>query len=217
MDEMPDREAGTEGVSRRDFIKTVSVASVVAPQVGTPHGAIAATEPDTDQVPTQNIALKVNGGVQRLEVEPRWTLAFVLRERLGLTGSKVGCDRGMCGMCTVIVNGNAVYSCNTLAVLANGKEIQTIEGLSDGYDYDDLHPLQKAFVDKMAFQCAYCTSAQILTAKTLLDQTTKLTLEDVKWNQRGVLCRCGCYPKIFKAVLHAAQVAAYRDPEKVGV
>jgi xanthine dehydrogenase YagT iron-sulfur-binding subunit len=103
-----------------------------------------------------------------------------------------------------------------LAVQANGKSIRTIEGLSDGYTYDSLHPIQKSFVDTMAFQCAYCTSAQILAAVPLLGNGHKPSLEEVKWNQRGVLCRCGCYPKIFRAVLDAAKVTTFTDPERVG-
>ena len=149
----------------------------------------------------QLITLRVNGLEEEVYVEPWWSLASVLREELGLTGLKVGCDDGMCGACTVLVDGNAVKSCLLLAIKARGKDILTIEGLKG--KNGELHPLQEAFIEHFAVQCGYCTPGMILAAKALLDENPDATEEEVKKGLSGNLCRCTGYTKIIEAVLTA--------------
>jgi aerobic carbon-monoxide dehydrogenase small subunit len=144
------------------------------------------------------IQVTVNGEAHDLSVEPGKTLLDLLREDLGLTGTKRGCDSGECGACTVLLNGQPVDSCLILAVEADGKEILTIEGLADG---TRLHPLQEAFIREGAVQCGYCSPGMILTAKALLDEKPRPTEAEVKKAIAGNLCRCGAYQKIVKAVL----------------
>jgi len=157
----------------------------------------------------QLITLKVNGVVDELLVEPWWSLAHVLREELGLTGLKVGCDDGMCGACTVLIDGKAIKSCLFLAMKAKGKDIVTIEGLRG--KNGALHPLQEAFMEHFAVQCGYCTPGMILAAKALLDEEPEPTEKQVKEGLRGNICRCTGYTKIIEAVLAA------RDKMKQGV
>ena len=161
------------------------------------------------------IELKINGQLQTLNVEPRVTLLDALREKLGLTGSKKGCDHGQCGACTVLIDGQRVYSCLTLAVMQEGKEITTIEGLATG---DNLHPVQTAFIDNDGFQCGYCTPGQICASVALLDevkngsvsyvtpdltnppQLANLSAAEIKERLSGNLCRCSAYNGIVAAV-----------------
>jgi len=148
------------------------------------------------------IHLTVNGEPYEIDVEPRKTLLWVLREQLRLTGTKEGCGTGDCGACTVIVNGRTVNSCLVLGVEADGSDITTIEGLAkDGR----LHPIQQAFVDYGAVQCGFCTPGMILSAKVLLDETPNPTEEDVRAGIAGNLCRCTGYTKIVEAILAAAE------------
>ena len=149
------------------------------------------------------IHLQVNGEPYDLLVEPRHTLLKVLRDDLGLTGTKKGCDTGDCGACTVLMNGKPINSCLALAMEANGKEITTIEGLARG---DDLHPLQEAFIQAGAIQCGYCTPGMILTAKALLDENAAPSEEEVKRAISGNLCRCTGYVKIVQAIQAAARI-----------
>ncbi len=142
--------------------------------------------------------LTVNGQEYKLEVKPNWTLVFVLREKLGLTGTKIACDRGMCGACTVIADGKAVYSCMMLAAAAEGLDIQTVEGLSDGIT---LHPVQQAFVDNHASQCGYCVPGFIMAAKALLDTKSAPTRDEVREALSGHLCTCGNSKRFVEAVL----------------
>ncbi len=144
--------------------------------------------------------MEVNGKIVTVEVEPSDLLVDVLRENLGLTGTKAGCREGECGACSVILNGKVVTSCLIPALKADGGKITTIEGLEkDG----ELHPLQKAFVEMGAIQCGFCTPGMLLSAKNLLDQNPHPTLEEVKTAISGVLCRCTGYQKIIHAI-HAA-------------
>ena len=147
----------------------------------------------------QAITLKVNGIVEEVEIEPWWTLSRVLREELGLIGTKEACRNGLCGSCTVLVDGKAVKSCIYLALKARGKEIVTIEGLQ-GKD-GELHPLQKAFVEHYAVQCGYCTSGMIMAAKAILDENPKPSEEEVRTALSGNVCRCTGYVKIIEAIL----------------
>jgi len=148
------------------------------------------------------ITLSVNGESRQVAVEPRTTLLDALRDELGLTGAKKGCDLGNCGSCTVLLDGKPVLSCLLLAVEAQGKDILTIEGLVQN---GELHPLQQAFIDYAAFQCGFCTPGMILSAKALLDENPHPREEEVKEAISGNLCRCTGYTNIVEAVLKVAQ------------
>ena len=149
------------------------------------------------------IQCKVNGESISLEVEPHWTLLRVIRDELGLTGTKEGCGEGDCGACTVLVDGRAVNSCLMLAIDVDGKAITTIEGLAQG---ESLHPLQKAFMEKGAVQCGFCTPGMILTAKALLEQNSHPTEEEIRFAIAGNLCRCTGYAKIVEAIQVVAKM-----------
>jgi xanthine dehydrogenase YagT iron-sulfur-binding subunit len=202
---MPDHEREPnrhQGVTRRGFLGTVGAGAVVAATgVGVRQaGADEQPEHAGGLVP---VALRVNGRVHRVLVEPRWSLLYVLRERLGLTGTKVGCERGECGACTVLIDGVARYACMTLAVEAEGTEITTLEGLMDG---EQLGATQQAFLDEDAFQCGYCTPGQIMAAEGLLRATPEPDLAEIRHGMAGNLCRCAAYVHIFKAVGRAAEL-----------
>jgi len=149
----------------------------------------------------QLIKLRVNGVEEEVMIEPWWNLARVLRDELNLTGTKIGCETGDCGSCTVLIDGKAVKSCLYLAMKARGKDILTIEGLRG--ENGELHPLQKAFIEHFAIQCGYCTPGMIMVAKALLDENPNPTEEEVKKGLDGNLCRCTGYVKIVEAVLAA--------------
>ena len=153
----------------------------------------------------KRIALTVNGRKVEAEVEQHMTLAEFLREELDLTGTKVGCNRGECGSCTVIMDGMAVYSCTTLAIEAAGRDVLTIEGLSEG---GRLHPLQEAFIENDALQCGYCTPGMILSLKALLDKNPRPMEEDIRTAIDGNLCRCGSIPNVLKAALDVSEKMA---------
>ncbi len=147
--------------------------------------------------------IRVNGRRHRLKVEPRWSLLDVLREKLGLTGPKLGCGRGECGACTVLIDGQPQYACLTLAPEAEGKEITTVEGLMKG---EELGPVQQAFLANDAMQCGYCTPGQIMAAEGLLRINPNPSLDEIRRQMSGNLCRCGSYAHIFKAVEDAAKM-----------
>jgi carbon-monoxide dehydrogenase small subunit len=149
------------------------------------------------------IQCKVNDESISLEVEPHWTLLRVIRDELGLTGTKEGCGEGDCGACTVLVDGKPVNSCLILAIDVDGKAITTIEGLTRG---ESLHPLQKAFMEKGAVQCGFCTPGMILTAKALLEQNSHPTEEEIRFAIAGNLCRCTGYAKIVEAIQVVAKM-----------
>jgi len=149
------------------------------------------------------MVLNINGRAHSLSVEPRWTLQHVLRDHLGLTGTKAACERGECGSCTVLIDGVSRYSCMTLAVEAAGAQITTVEGLMRG---EELGPVQKAFVDEDAFQCGYCTSGQVMSVEALLRKTPEPTIEQIREGVSGNLCRCGAYAHIFRAAQRAAEL-----------
>jgi aerobic-type carbon monoxide dehydrogenase small subunit (CoxS/CutS family) len=150
---------------------------------------------------SQRVTLKVNGREQDLEVELHDTLIDVLRSKFKLVGPREGCGIGICGACTVLVDGKPISACLTLAALVVDKDIITIEGLADG---DRLHPIQEAFIAQMGFQCSYCTPGFILATKALLAEQPDPTPEEVREYLAGNLCRCGSYVKILDAVLDAA-------------
>ena len=143
------------------------------------------------------LILKINGVQHQLNIEPRVTLLDALREYLGLTGTKKGCDRGECGACTVLVDGKRINSCLTLAVMQMGKSIITIEGLAEN---EQLHPIQKAFIEHDAFQCGYCTSGQIVSAVGFLAEMQPKSDTEIREGMSGNLCRCGAYNHIVAAV-----------------
>ena len=148
------------------------------------------------------IRLTVNGSQMELTVAPWTTLLDALRDHLDLTGTKKGCDHGQCGACTVLVDGRRINSCLTLAVMKEGAEITTIEGLMrDG----ELHPLQQAFIDHDAFQCGYCTSGQICSAAGLIAEGKARTPNEIRELMSGNICRCGAYPNIVAAILQAME------------
>ena len=148
-----------------------------------------------------DITLRVNGSPHRLGVDIRTTLLDALRERLGLTGSKKGCDQGQCGACTVLVGGQRVLACFTLAAAVQGKEITTIEGLAG--ESEPLHPMQQAFLDHDAYQCGYCTPGQIMSAIACVQEGHAGTDDDIREYMSGNLCRCAAYPNIVAAVVQA--------------
>jgi xanthine dehydrogenase YagT iron-sulfur-binding subunit len=147
--------------------------------------------------PSIPISLKINGSRYSLNVAPWTTLLDLLRETLGLTGTKKGCDHGQCGACTVLANGKPINSCLTLAVMRDGQEITTIEGLASG---DVLHPMQQAFLEHDGFQCGYCTPGQICLATGLLDNGQLQSTANIRELMSGVICRCGAYPNIVAAI-----------------
>ena len=148
------------------------------------------------------IRLKVNGEEHELRVEPQETLLEVVRNRLGLTGTKLSCDMEVCGACTVLLDGKPVSSCTTLAFEARGKEVLTIEGVSRN---GKLHPIQEAFIEKGGLQCGFCTPGMILTAKAFLEENPDPTEEEVKEYMHGNLCRCTGYGMIVESILAAAK------------
>jgi xanthine dehydrogenase YagT iron-sulfur-binding subunit len=150
------------------------------------------------------LTLRINGQQHDMELEAWVTLLDLLRERLDLTGSKKGCDHGQCGACTVLVDGKRINSCMTLAVMQNGREITTIEGLAEG---NKLHPMQQAFIDNDAFQCGYCTPGQICSAVGLINEGQAKSVAEVRELMSGNVCRCGAYPGIRKAVCAVAGIA----------
>jgi len=192
-------------ISRRQFLEgTGAVLAVASAGPALKVDLSAANPPVTDDVasgvPSTAIRLVVNGTEHRLEVEDRWTLAELLRDHIGLTGTKIGCDRGECGACTVLLDGKPVYSCSNLAVWADGREVLTVEGLAHG---EQLDPLQQAFVEHDGPQCGFCTSGQLMSAKGLLSHNPHPTPHEVQAAMTGNICRCSNYNRYVEAVLAA--------------
>jgi carbon-monoxide dehydrogenase small subunit len=147
------------------------------------------------------ITLTINGEEHSLEVEPRTLLVHLIREDLNLTGTHIGCDTTSCGACTVVMDGKAVKSCTIFAVQANGRNLETIEGVANG----DLHPLQEGFWEKHGLQCGYCTPGMIMSAKAFLQNNPNPTDDEIRWAISGNLCRCTGYVKIVEAIQYAAE------------
>jgi xanthine dehydrogenase YagT iron-sulfur-binding subunit len=191
-------------MSRRGFLTGVgSGALCVAASghlfaAGRTKAATAVLEPGV----LNKITLRINDRDHDLLVEPRWTLLYVLREKIGLTGTKEGCGRGECGACTVLIDGVPRYACLTLAVEAEGASVTTVEGLLRG---EELGPVQSAFAEEDAFQCGYCTPGQIMSVEGLLRQNPAPSIEDIRTAVSGNLCRCGAYTHIFKAAARASK------------
>lgn len=218
MPQMPsDKDVEEEeflGVSRRGFLQTAIAAAAV---VNAP-GAVAAPKPEAAPTPAPNtpprpVTLTINGKQHALTLEPRVTLLDALRETIGLSGTKKGCDRGQCGACTVLVNGRRINSCLTLAIMHEGDKITTIEGIASN---GQLAPIQAAFIEHDAFQCGYCTPGQICSAVACIDelragtasavtptmrmQAIAITPAEIRERMSGNLCRCGAYPNIVTAI-----------------
>ena len=204
-----DRETpqAKHGLSRRGFLKGAGTGAAAAAAVGSGLVGLrtAEAQPLSQVDPELGLAtvrMRVNGVAQAVNVESRWTLLEVLRDKLGYTGTKLGCDRAECGACTVVMNGAAVYSCSQLALWADGAEISTVEGLARG---DELHPIQQAFAELDGGQCNYCIPGQIMAAKALLDANPTPTPDEVRVGMSGNLCRCANYIHIQAAVLQASR------------
>ena len=183
-------------ISRRDFVETTAAGAGLVIATTAP---IAAAE--APAAPRTAIHITVNGVEHHTEVEDRWTLVELLRDHLSLTGTKVGCDRGECGACTVLLDGKPVYSCSYLAVWADGHSIQTVEGLAQK---DRLHPLHEAFIQHDGPQCGFCTAGQLMSARALLDRNPHPTSDEVRAALSGNICRCSNYNRYVEAVLAAA-------------
>ncbi len=193
-------ESASVAFSRRSFLKTAGVGAAASTVVGV--GARAASAPAVLGPDAVSLTLKVNGTVQKVTVEPRVTLLEALRDHLELTGAKLVCDRGSCGGCTVLLDGEPIDSCLMLAADAEGHEITTVEGLGSP---DQLSPVQRAFVEKDAMQCGFCTPGFVVAATAFLAKNPRPSLEQMKQGLTGNLCRCGTYGRIFEAVQAAAQ------------
>jgi xanthine dehydrogenase YagT iron-sulfur-binding subunit len=198
-----DAASRKEHLTRRDFLKGAGVAVPTGLLISEAHAAVPSPASDAVAGPGPvSITLRVNGKAHRLNLEPRVTLLDALRDHLDLTGAKRVCDRGVCGACTVILDGKPVYACNLLAIQAEGHDIVTIEGLSPG---GKLHPVMTAFVDHDAQQCGFCTPGFVVACKAFLDKHPNPTMDDVETGLGGNLCRCGTYAGIRQAVLEAAK------------
>jgi xanthine dehydrogenase YagT iron-sulfur-binding subunit len=197
----PDRVS----VSRRNFLKTAGVSSLATAVTSVGAAEVEAqTGPAVIGPGDVPVALMVNGKRINLTIEPRVTLLNALRNRADLTGNKRVCDRGACGACTMIVDGRTVYSCSTLAIEVQGKQIRTVDGLANG---NTLHPVQQAFVDTDGLMCGFCTPGFVMATVALLERTPNPTLDQAKKGLDGNICRCGTFVRIMEAALKAKGVA----------
>ena len=198
-----DKPDGYSGSRRRFLIGSALTGAV--PFFAREAAAQSATPDLSPATGTRlGVELRVNGASHRLDIDPRTTLLDALRETIGLTGAKKGCDHGQCGACTVLVDGRRELSCLTLAVSLASREVTTIEGLAGATQ--DLHPMQQAFIDHDAFQCGYCTPGQILSAIGCVQEGHAATPADIREYMSGNLCRCAAYPNIVAAVTQAREV-----------
>jgi xanthine dehydrogenase YagT iron-sulfur-binding subunit len=188
-------------ISRRTFIETTGAVAIAASAAPILQAQNANVE-RSPGVPHTPIRVTINGKLQRLDVEDRWSIAEMLRDHLGLTGTKIGCDRGECGACTVLLDGKPVYSCSNLAAWADGRTIQTVEGLAHN---NQLDPLQQAFIEHDAPQCGFCTSGQLMSGKALLNSNPHPTHDEVQAAMTGNICRCSNYNHYVEAVLAASK------------
>jgi aerobic-type carbon monoxide dehydrogenase small subunit (CoxS/CutS family) len=193
--------------SRRTFIKGIIATGAVAGSSGFLFGGISGCSPGGGPSVAgveRLISLNVNGRVRRVDVLPNETLAMTLRYKLGLTGTKLSCDRGECGACTVVIDGVTNYACSTLTHSVGSRNVRTIEGLEspDG----ELHPIQQAFMDELGPQCGFCTPGQIMSTVALLEKNPKPTREQARRALSGNLCRCGAYDHYLNSVMRAAEV-----------
>ena len=191
--------------SRREFIKRVIASGAVASSASFVLGGLSACTPSRRAVAgavERLVSLDVNGQLRRVDVLPQETLAMTLRYKLGLTGTKLSCDRAECGACTVMLDGVTHYSCSTLTHSARNRKIVTVEGLRG--PNGELHPVQQAFVEELGPQCGFCTPGQVVAAVALLQKNPKPTREQARHAMSGNLCRCGAYDNYLNAVMRAA-------------
>lgn len=195
-------------ITRRSFLERSGTGIAVASAIPAVGAAVPqrGSSPDTSSSRSQ-VHLQVNGQDHRMEVEDRWTLAEVLRDHLGLTGTRLGCDRGECGACTVLLDGKSVYSCSYLSVWADGKDITTVEGLAHG---DELDPLQQAFITHDGPQCGFCTSGQLMSARALLNDNPHPSEHEARQAMAGNICRCSNYNRYLESILAAAREESSR-------
>jgi xanthine dehydrogenase YagT iron-sulfur-binding subunit len=199
-DESPDKD-GRVNVSRRNFLKTAGVGSLATAVTTVGVGDVAAQSGPAVLGPGDvPVTLMVNGKRLDLRIEPRVTLLNALRNRADLTGNKRVCDRGACGACTMIVDGRTVYSCSTLAIEVQGKQIRTVDGLANG---TTLHPVQQAFVDTDGLMCGFCTPGFVMATVALLERTPNPTAEQARKGLDGNICRCGTFVRIMEAAMKA--------------
>jgi len=189
-------------LTRRKFLKGTGAALAAATAAPPLQSTAAMQTQPASSVPRTTIRITVNGAERRIDVEDRWTLAEFLRDHVGLTGTKIGCDRGECGACTVLLDGKPVYSCSNLAVWADGRSVLTVEGLAKG---GRLDPLQEAFIAHDGPQCGFCTSGQLMSAKALLNANPRPTEDDVRAAMTGNICRCSNYNRYVESVMAAAK------------
>lgn len=194
------------GWSRRDFIKGVIASSVTVTGVGYFGAGCATPLPAQTGGVERLMSLSVNGQTRRVDVAPNETLANTLRYKLGLTGTKLGCNRAECGACTVLIDDVNHYACSTLTHRVRDKEITTVEGL-EGED-GSLHPVQQAFIDELGPQCGFCTPGQVMSAVALLRANPGPTREEARTAMSGNLCRCGAYDHYLNGVMRAAEASA---------
>jgi len=192
--------SSASGFNRRTFIAGAAGAAVV-PITARAAAPVTGTIPGRDASLPVEVTLVINGENKLLQLDPRTTLLDALREHVGLTGSKKGCDHGQCGACTVLINDRRVVSCLTLALAAEGQQVLTIEGLASG---NELHPMQQAFIDQDAFQCGYCTPGQIVSAVGCVKEGHAGSDDEIREYMSGNICRCAAYPNIVAAVKQAA-------------
>lgn len=190
--------------TRRDFIKGVIVSGVSVSTASYFGSACARPAPAAGGV-ERLLSLRVNGATRRVDVLPQETLAMTLRYKLGLTGTKLGCDRAECGACTVMIDGVARYSCTTLTHRVRGREVTTVEGLAG--PRGELHPVQRGFVEELGPQCGFCTPGQVMAAAALLHADPDPTREEARVAMSGNLCRCGAYDHYLNGVMRAAEIA----------
>jgi xanthine dehydrogenase YagT iron-sulfur-binding subunit len=199
---MTDHPDSAAGFNRRAFIAAATGTALATPFTARAAGIAAdAPKPPQDAALPVDVTLRVNGESRSLSLDARTTVLDALREHIGLTGSKKGCDHGQCGACTVLMDGRRVVSCLTLALAAEDHDITTVEGLANA---GKLHPMQQAFIEQDAFQCGYCTPGQIMSAIACVREGHANTDEDIREYMSGNLCRCAAYPNIVAAVKQAA-------------
>ena len=198
-----DAAMGRAGMSRRDFIKGIIATGASISAMGYVFGGCAGDMGSAPGAVERLISLNVNGRVRHVDVLPQETLAMTLRYKMGLTGTKLGCDRGECGACTVLVDDVAMYSCSTLTHRVRGRSVVTVEGL-EGED-GALHPVQRAFIEELGPQCGFCTPGQVMSAVALLNINPNPTREEARVAMSGNLCRCGAYDNYLNSVMRAAK------------
>ena len=192
-------------VSRREFIKRVIASGAVASSASFVMGGMAGCATRKSAVAgsvERLISIDVNGQLRRVDVLPQETLAMTLRYKLGLTGTKLGCDRAECGACTVMIDGTTIYSCSTLTHSVRNRKVLTVEGLRG--PNGELHPVQQAFVDELGPQCGFCTPGQVVAAVALLQKNPQPSREEARHAMSGNLCRCGAYDNYLNAIMRAA-------------